>query len=90
MPMLVIKTLILFLLFVSVTLVIGYRLLRLFNFLKALNRIETIVFSFALGMGFISFLVFFLGLLHILFLKWVLLILTLATLISLKDVYLFI
>jgi 4-amino-4-deoxy-L-arabinose transferase-like glycosyltransferase len=88
--MLVIKTLILFILFVSVALVIGYRLLRLFNFLKALNRIETIVFSFALGMGFISFLVFSLGLLHILFLKWVLLILTLATLISLKNVYLFI
>ena len=90
MPMLIIKTLILFILFISVALVIGYRLLRIFNFLKVLNRIETIVFSFALGMGFISFLVFFLGLLHILFLKWVLLILILATLISLKDVYSFI
>ncbi len=88
--MLVIKTLILFTLFISAALVIGYRLLSVFNFLKVLNRIETIVFSFALGMGFISFLVFILGLLHILFLKWVLLILILATLISLKGGYSFI
>ncbi|MBO05629.1 MAG: hypothetical protein CMI58_01060, partial [Parcubacteria group bacterium] len=85
--MLVIKTLILFILFISVALVIGYRLLSLFNFLKVLNRVETVVFSFALGMGFISFLVFFLGLLHILYLKWVILILILATLVSLRSAY---
>jgi len=85
--MLVIKTLILFILSVSVALIIGYRLLRLFNFMKVLNRIETVVFSFALGMGFISFLVFFLGLLHVLFLKWVLLVLLLTTLVSLRSAY---
>jgi len=88
--MLVIKALILFTLFVSVALVIGYRLLIVFNLTKTLNRIETVVFSFALGLGFVSFLVFFLGLCHILFLKWVLLILILATLLSLKGVYSFI
>lgn len=88
--MLVIKTLILFTLLVSVALIIGYRLLIVFNITKILNRIETVVFSFALGLGFISFLVFFLGLLHILYLKWVLLILILATLISLKSVYSFV
>ena len=88
--MLVIKTLILFTLFISVALVIGYRLLRVFDFQKVLNRIETIVFSFALGLGFISFLVFFLGLLHILFLKLVILILILTTLVSSKSAYSFI
>ena len=88
--MLVIKTLILFTLFVSVALIVGYRLLIVFNVTKTLHRIETVVFSFALGLGFISFLVFFLGLLHILFLKWVLLVLILATLISLKDAYSFV
>jgi len=88
--MLVIKTLILFTLFVSVALIVGYRLLIVFNVTKTLHRIETVIFSFALGLGFISFLVFFLGLLHILFLKWVLLVLILATLISLKDAYSFV
>jgi hypothetical protein len=88
--MLIIKTLILFILSVSVALVVGYRLLSLFNFLKVLNRIETIVFSSALGLGFISFLVFFLGLCHILFLKWVILILILTTLVSLRSAYSFI
>ena len=84
------KVLILFILFISFALLIGYRLLLVFSFTKVLNRSETFVFSFALGIGFISFLVFFLGLCHILFLKWVLLILILATLISSKSVYLFI
>ena len=88
--MLVIKTLILFTLFVSVALIVGYRLLIVFNVTKTLHRIEMVIFSFALGLGFISFLVFFLGLLHILFLKWVLLVLILATLISLKDAYSFV
>ena len=41
-------------------------------------------------MGFISFLVFFLGLLHILYLKWVILILILATLVSLRSAYSFV
>ena len=49
--MLVIKTLILFTFFISVALVIGYRLLIVFNLTKTLNRIETVVFSFALGDG---------------------------------------
>ena len=84
------KALILFILFISFALLIGYRLLLVFSFTKVLNRAETFVFSFALGIGFISFLVFFLGLCHILFLKWVLLILILAALISSKSVYLFI
>jgi len=88
--MLVIKTLILFTFFISVALVIGYRLLNMFNFPKGLSRVETIVFSFALGMGFISFLVFFLGICHILYLKWVLLILLSAVLVSLKSVYSFV
>ena len=88
--MLVIKTLILFTFFISVALVIGYRLLNMFNFQKGLSRIESIVFSFALGMGFISFLVFILGLCHILFLKWVMLILILATLVSLRSAYSFV
>jgi len=88
--MLVIKTLILFTFFISVALVIGYRLLIVFNLTKTLNRIETVVFSFALGMGFISFLVFILGLCHILFLKWVMLILILATLVSLRSAYSFV
>jgi len=88
--MLVITTLILFTLLISVALVIGSRLLSVFNFLKVLSRIETIVFSFALGMGFISFLVFFLGLLHILFLKWVMLILILTTLAFSRSAYSFI
>jgi len=88
--MIAIKTLILFTLLISVALVIGYRLFRFFNFQKALNRIETIVFSFALGMGFISFLVFILGLCHILFLKWLMLILILMTLVSSKSAYSFI
>ena len=88
--MFIIKTLILFTLFISIALVIGYRLLIVFNFTNTLKRIETIVFSFALGMGFISFLVFFLGLCHILYLKWVLLILIPAVLVSLKSVYSFV
>jgi 4-amino-4-deoxy-L-arabinose transferase-like glycosyltransferase len=62
----------------------------MFNFQKGLSRIESIVFSFALGMGFISFLVFILGLCHILFLKWVMLILILATLVSLRSAYSFV
>jgi len=84
------KTLILFTLFIFFALLIGYRLLLVFSFTKVLNRIETVVFSFALGIGFISFLVFFLGLCHILFLKWVLLILIPAALISSKSVYSFV
>jgi len=66
---------------------IGYGLLRAFSLLKILNRVEGIVFSFALGMAFISFTVFFLGLLQLLFLKWVLSILFLALLISLRVAY---
>ena len=84
------KTIFLFALFVSIALIIGYRILLLFNLTRALNRIETIVFSFALGMGFISFLIFFLGICHILYLKWVLLILLSAVLVSLKSVYSFV
>jgi 4-amino-4-deoxy-L-arabinose transferase-like glycosyltransferase len=69
------------------SLIIGYGLLMVFNLLRNLSRIEAFVFSFALGIGFTSFVVFFLGLLHILYLKWVLLILILASVISLKSAY---
>ena len=89
-PMLIIKTLTLFTLFVSVALIIGYRLLIVLNITKTLHRIEAVVFSFALGMGFISFLVFFLGLLHILSLKWMLLALILSALVSSRSAYSFV
>ena len=85
--MLFFKTNILFVLFMFNSLIIGYGLLMVFNLIRNLSRIETFVFSFALGIGFTSFVVFFLGLLHILYLKWILLILILASVISLKFAY---
>jgi uncharacterized membrane protein len=72
--MLYVNTFLLFVAFVFSSLCIGYRIITLFILRKDLDKIEEIVFSFALGMAFLSFLVFSLGLLHLLYLKWVLLV----------------
>jgi hypothetical protein len=83
--MLYVNTFLLFVAFVFSSLCIGYRIITLFILRKDLDKIEEIVFSFALGMAFLSFLVFSLGLLHLLYLKWVLLVAALFLFFSLRN-----
>lgn len=83
--MLYLKAIILFGLCSMGALTIGCAILKFFNFSKTIGRIEEIVFSFALGMAFLSFLVFFLGLFHALFLAWLIPIVAIVFLISLRN-----
>lgn len=64
---------------------IGSALLGAFGSSKRLDQIERTFFSFALGMAFLSFLVFALGLLHKLFLAWLVPIIAATLLLSIKS-----
>lgn len=79
------QAIILFVICIVSAISIGSALLKVFGSSRELDRVERIFFSFALGMAFLSFLVFALGLLHKLFLAWLVPIIAAALLLSIKS-----